>query len=332
MYVVSGKAPIGNSSDPWPLSKVLETLDNPSATGLAVVLGDRSGGLAAREFKSRRAYQKWASDKPELASTLPTIVTSASAFVLCRMLDGAERCLLLPPSPHPHGPIHDWLIEPGYTPPICTPADLHQRRPKRIKHPEHPKCIDLAISDAAIQECIEQGDSYGEDCIFPRGAPKRCTNTEWHVNAKDACVSKRLRMIIEIAESDAYRTGIGTNTAVDLVARVFRAESAAHGGQPFAFSCRALGQACNMGTMTAQRLVKQLVDAGLVVIVSPGKKWRNVDGKIVRSGVSTVWHWSGPPLSLDCRCISVVFCYDQILREIRACNPAEDRADDPQAN
>jgi hypothetical protein len=171
-------------------------------------------------------------------------------------------------------------------------------------------CTTEEASDSCArpEDCtcnFEDGFNSEEGCncvkgrIFTNGLLRRFTNTGENANANDAYIAKRLQLVIGIAGADTYRTGM-RNTAVDLVARVFRAESAMHGGHPFPFSCRALGIACTMGTMTVRRLAMQLADAGLVIIVSPGKKWwRDVDGKIVKSGISTIWRWIGPPNLLE---------------------------------
>jgi hypothetical protein len=320
LVVVSGKNPIGKWSDPWPIHKVHDAIDSPSATGLALALGERFGGLAVREFRSRRTYHKWTSDEAGLAKTLPTIATTRGIRVICLIPGQRAARVLLPPSECPDGPCK-WLVEPGHDLPLLSREDLHLP-PRATQNPDICTRLDLSYSCAieessdictteeasdscaspegrtdhsGLAETSEEGTSSAKACLHPIEALRRCTNTVENVNANDAYIAKRLQVVMGIAATDTYRTGMG-NTAVDLVARVFRAESAMHGGQPFAFSCRALGQACNMGTMTAQRLAKQLADAKLVTIVSPGKRWSvGADGKIVKSGISTVWQWTGPP-------------------------------------
>ncbi len=326
LRVVGGKRAIGKSPDPWPIQKVHDAIDRPTATGLALALGEQFGGLAVREFRGQHTYHKWASHEAGLARTLPTIETARGIRVICLMADQNPGSTLLPPSVCPSGPFA-WLVEPGHDLPTLSREDLHL--PPRATQ-NHDICTRLDLSCAieeasdscatwesydicateeasdscarpegrtdhsGLTEISEEGTS-SEACISTQGDLRRCTNTGEHANANDAYIAKRLQVVMGIAAIDTYRTGMG-NTAVDVVARVFRAESAMHGGQPFAFSCRALGQACNMGTMTVQRLAKQLVDAGLAVVVSTGKKWwRDVNGKTVPSGISTVWKWLGPP-------------------------------------
>src|SRR5947208_2418397 len=48
---------------------------NPQAN-IAVLLGERSGGLCARDFDNEQAYHSWAERHPDLAATLPTSKTS----------------------------------------------------------------------------------------------------------------------------------------------------------------------------------------------------------------------------------------------------------------
>jgi hypothetical protein len=317
-FVVSGKIPLDKSSDRWPIHKVHDAIDMPSATGLALALGEQFGGLAVREFRSQRTYHKWMSDEAQLARTLPTIVIGRGIRVICLMADQKPGSTLLPPSMCPSS-LCKWLVEPGHDLPLVSRKDLHL--PPRPTE-NHDICTTLDLSynctieetsdsctteeasdicarpegrtdHSGLTEISEEGTS-SEACISTQGDLRRCTNTGEHANANDAYIAKRLQVVMGIAAIDTYRTGL-KNTAVDLVARLFRAESAMHGGQPFAFSCRALGQACDMGTMTVQRLANQLVEAGLVIIVSPGKKWwRDVNGTIVPSGISTIWRWIGP--------------------------------------
>jgi hypothetical protein len=47
----------------------------PDVTGLAVVLGVVSGGLACRDFDLESSYDRWATSHRDLAKTLPTVET-----------------------------------------------------------------------------------------------------------------------------------------------------------------------------------------------------------------------------------------------------------------
>src|SRR4051812_21655582 len=56
----------------------------PGITGLAVILGEVSGGLRARDFDRAGSYQRWAADHPELALSLPTSRTHRGYHVYFR--------------------------------------------------------------------------------------------------------------------------------------------------------------------------------------------------------------------------------------------------------
>lgn len=91
-------------------------------TGLAVVLGTVSGGLAVRDFDLVDAYRTWASEHPDDAKRLPTVKTARGFHVYGRLdeelfvtfADGELRAdsrhyVLLPPSIHPDGEIYTWV-------------------------------------------------------------------------------------------------------------------------------------------------------------------------------------------------------------------------------
>lgn len=98
---------------------------NGKPLGVAVILGDVSGGLVCRDFDAMASYKRWASQHPELARTLPTVPTARGRHVYFRAADVDLRFVdlgdgeyrgdsghycLLPPSRHPDGPIYRWLI------------------------------------------------------------------------------------------------------------------------------------------------------------------------------------------------------------------------------
>lgn len=101
--------------------------------GLAVVLGDVSGGLICRDFDQLPAYESWAAKYPQLAEFLPQSETGRGRHVFCRadavtvdqisstgasiipFGDGELRgggYVVLPPSIHQSGKAYRWLIPP----------------------------------------------------------------------------------------------------------------------------------------------------------------------------------------------------------------------------
>ena len=102
-------------------SKVRKWFANDNGRGVAVVLGNVSGGMVCRDFDTMEGYDRWAADHPDLARTLPTAATAHGRHVYFRSnhqnikkledgeLRGAGYCLL-PPSRHPDGPAYHWLI------------------------------------------------------------------------------------------------------------------------------------------------------------------------------------------------------------------------------
>lgn len=94
----------------------------PGITGLAVVLGAVSGGLACRDFDDADSYRNWAAENPTDAATLPTAETARGYHVYGRLdteafstfADGELRAdsrhyTVLPPAVHPSGFVYHWL-------------------------------------------------------------------------------------------------------------------------------------------------------------------------------------------------------------------------------
>lgn len=105
-------------------SELKSWFGNGSQFGLAVVLGEVSGGLVCRDFDDAASYEAWALMFPDLAKVLPTVATSRGRHVYFRasvlksqgLSAGEYRAngnyVLLPPSRHPTGMIYTWLIPP----------------------------------------------------------------------------------------------------------------------------------------------------------------------------------------------------------------------------
>ena len=86
----------------------------PGITGVAVILGSVSGGLACRDFDVVDAYHAWAANNPQDAAVFPTVKTARGFHVYGHLnedifvdLDDGElradsgHYVLLPPSIHP---------------------------------------------------------------------------------------------------------------------------------------------------------------------------------------------------------------------------------------
>ncbi len=95
--------------------------NNRADRGMAVILGEVSGGLVCRDFDKMASYRQWAAEHPNLALTLPTVATAHGRHVyfladhhgIVHLGDGELRgggYCLLPPSLHPDGPEYRWLV------------------------------------------------------------------------------------------------------------------------------------------------------------------------------------------------------------------------------
>jgi hypothetical protein len=131
-----------------------------SVTGLAVITGSVSGGLAVRDFDQAESYDRWAAADPDNASRLPTVRTARGFHVYGRLDeenyadlgDGELRAdsghyVLLPPSAHPDGMVYAWTIAlpPPGTPLPALPLSLTHARTQSLHplhttptHPAHP--------------------------------------------------------------------------------------------------------------------------------------------------------------------------------------------------
>lgn len=142
----------------------------PGITGLAVITGRMSGGLAIRDFDQADAYHRWTDAHADLASSLPTVQTVRGFHVYFTgperfhdlgdgeyRGDGGHYCLL-PPSAHPDGPAYRWLIPlPSGELPTIDPVDAGLLTDA---HPEHTPAThahtadSLHVSDEGIEAAI----------------------------------------------------------------------------------------------------------------------------------------------------------------------------------
>jgi hypothetical protein len=183
-------------------------------SGLAVILGSASGGLACRDFDDDAAYRRWATEHPDLASTLPTVKTARGFHVYFAgpdefhdLGDGeyrgdAKHYCLLPPSLHPDGPSYTWLVPlpdgelPALDPvqaglltlPLPTQADTQA-------HPPHSLHVSAFGTEDAISATLPTGPGQRNRRIFALARrlkaimPTATTDElepivrQWHVSA-----------------------------------------------------------------------------------------------------------------------------------------------------
>jgi hypothetical protein len=183
-----GKKPAGpwkryQKERPGP-ETVLDLFARPRVTGVAVILGRVSGGLAVRDFDLAEAYHTWARANPDDAATLPTVRTARGFHVYGRLAeeafadfgDGELRAdsghyALLPPSRHPDGPTYTWVnplpADSVVLPPL--PPSLWAPRGEETQHTQHPKqhiaCVPQAAVDA-IEASLPHGPGQRNRKVF----------------------------------------------------------------------------------------------------------------------------------------------------------------------
>jgi hypothetical protein len=141
-------------------------------TGIAVILGEVSGGLCCFDFDRLDAYESWAGQHPDLAAQLPTVATARGRHVYFRsrwsgfraLADGelrgdSKHYCLLPPSVHPSGLVYSWQIGlPDGPLPELDPAALSDRAPYYIcssRPPIASICSVCSVSSVAVTPEIE---------------------------------------------------------------------------------------------------------------------------------------------------------------------------------
>jgi hypothetical protein len=158
-------------------------------TGLAVILGSASSGLACRDFDLADAYHAWAAKNPDDAIRLPTVRTPRAFHVYGRLGeeifvdfgDGELRAdsrhyVLLPPSRHPSGQTYAWLnpLPPAREAlPLLPPslmAPWGERREEEDPTNHQPKqpiaCVPKRVIEDAIEVTLPDGPGQRNRKIF----------------------------------------------------------------------------------------------------------------------------------------------------------------------
>jgi hypothetical protein len=206
-----------------PDKKTLRSLfARKDVTGLAVVLGRVSGGLAVRDFDQADAYLAWADVYPGDAAALPTVKTARGYHVYGRLDeetfanlgDGELRAdskhyVLLPPSIHPEGPVYLWTNPlPGKSVllpplPLSLTSYMQRKKTQQTQQPKQPiACVPQAAIDA-IEATLPNGPGKRNRKVFDlarrlKGIPGLDTSpamlraivTEWHRRALPVITTK----------------------------------------------------------------------------------------------------------------------------------------------
>jgi len=159
-------------------------------TGLAVITGEVSGGLAVRDFDQVDAYRAWAAGDPDAAARLPTVKTARGFHVYGRLdeeifenLDDGElradsgHYVLLPPSAHPDGVTYTWvnpLPDVGVDLPLL-PNSLLLRREQDVTQENTIECsrrpnttqeYPTSCVTSAITQTLPAGPGQRRRCLF----------------------------------------------------------------------------------------------------------------------------------------------------------------------
>ncbi len=171
-------------------------------TGVALISGCVSNGLAIRDFDDRAVQSRWQNQHPDLASSLPTVQTKRGAHYYCRAAQGSLEAVrrllgcegigaieveggelradvgcyvLAPPSIHPAGGKYEWVR------PLrdeLPEVDLRQfLSPGELTHREHRTCHESSVSTARSMNSMSSVSSMSAVSSVCQTAAEAITTT-----------------------------------------------------------------------------------------------------------------------------------------------------------
>lgn len=170
--------------------------EQAAVTGIAIVCGSASGGLAVRDYDDADAYHRWADTHPDLAAELPTVRTYRGYHVYCRSdrlqyrrlgRTGEYRAtaghyVAAPPSLHAVTGLPDyrWVVPlpPAGTPlptvdpvaagllPAATLESSSRNHHHRGRRPAPPICVLQAPYHAAVLDSLPAGPGERNACLL----------------------------------------------------------------------------------------------------------------------------------------------------------------------
>lgn len=290
-------------------AELREGFSRAGVTGVAVVGGMVSGGLAIRDYDNDPAYERWAGDWPDLAGTLPTAKTRRGYHVYARLPDLAGSMRLVdgelrghgaycvaPPSLHADGGRYEWVIPPAETIPLVDSAVFGVVPPDPPLLPCTPSTSLHALQtvDDAIRATLPTGYGQRNRLLFelarrlkPLGLGwdrLRDVVLEWHRRAlpnirtqpfAESWLDFRVAYARVRIPAGAVLAKVAASLPADLpdedrlVVLCERLQSL-RPGRPFALGVRAAGAALGIPPVSAWRLIQALLADGRLVLVTPG--------------------------------------------------------------
>jgi hypothetical protein len=193
---VCGKRAVGRwkrfQSMPADEGTLRRVFGKENITGLAVVLGKASGGLAVRDFDEVDSYLAWAEASPDEAASLPTVRTHRGFHVYGlhdeevyedfgdgELRGDSGHYVVLPPSQHPDGSTYEWVVPLPSGELLKLPPSLFRRglttdlthqttQPtQHIQHIQHIACVTTSPEvEEAIASTLPTGVGQRNQCVF----------------------------------------------------------------------------------------------------------------------------------------------------------------------